>query len=81
MCRERGLLRRIQRISGGLRSQEQVVNRAGSALVPTRQRAQVLEQRWKLDRIAFDREYFVALHLKATLEELVSRLRERLGAM
>ena len=42
------------------------------------QRVQALEHQQHLDQIALDREYFVALHLRHTLEELVSRLRKRL---
>ena len=40
------------------------------------QRVQALEHQHRLDQIALDREYFVALHLRHTLEELVSRLHE-----
>jgi hypothetical protein len=42
------------------------------------QRAQDLAERYALDRIALHREYFVALHLRATLAELVARLRQAL---
>jgi hypothetical protein len=42
------------------------------------QQVQALERRRRLEQIALDREYFVALHLRHTLEELVSRLRTRL---
>ena len=44
------------------------------------QRVQTLAHRLELNRVASDREYFAALHLKSTLAELVSRLRDHLGA-
>ena len=44
------------------------------------QRYHALADRQRLDHIAFDREYFVALHFESTLRELVSRIRDRLGA-
>ncbi len=34
-----------------------------------------LEQRRRLDAMALNREYFVALHLRSTLEEFVRRVR------
>ena len=43
------------------------------------QRVQTLQHRRERDRIALDREYFAALHLKTTLAELASRLRDRLS--
>jgi len=44
------------------------------------QLVQTLEQRAALDRIASDREYFVGLHLKSAMAELVRRLRDALRA-
>lgn len=43
------------------------------------ERVRVLEEQWRLDRIALDREYFYALHAPEALEELSRRLRQRLG--
>jgi len=43
------------------------------------ERVRVLEEQWRLDRIALDREYFYALHMSETLRELSRRLRQRLG--
>lgn len=42
------------------------------------QRVQMLEQQWRMDQIALDREYFYALHPRAALEELVAKLRTAL---
>ncbi|MFH1747808.1 MAG: hypothetical protein ABIG44_12305 [Planctomycetota bacterium] len=42
------------------------------------QQARTLEQHWQHDQIATDREYFVALHSKESLEELVTRLSQQL---
>jgi len=42
--------------------------------------ADVLERQWRQDQLALDREYFVALHARRDLEELVSRLAEQLDA-
>jgi hypothetical protein len=42
------------------------------------QNVRTLEQRYNLDRIAFDREYFAALHLRSTLRDLVQRVRTAL---
>jgi len=42
------------------------------------QRIAMLEEQWKLDRIALDREYFYALHVQDTLEQLVEKVRTAL---
>lgn len=42
------------------------------------QQVHALAENLRLDRVAFDREYFVALHLRRTLAELVDRLRRHL---
>jgi hypothetical protein len=39
------------------------------------QRVQTLEQRWQVDQIALDREYFFALHLRQTLADSRDRIR------
>jgi hypothetical protein len=44
------------------------------------QRIALLNERWKKQQIALDREYFFALHLRPTLEELVRNVRSALGA-
>ncbi|MFQ5807704.1 MAG: hypothetical protein ACE5I3_14760, partial [Phycisphaerae bacterium] len=38
-----------------------------------------VEQRWRSDRLALDREYFFALHPRHTMEELIRRIRAALG--
>ena len=43
------------------------------------QRIQTLQEHWKFDRIALDREYFYALHLEHTLEQLVHKIRNELA--
>jgi len=43
------------------------------------ERVRVLEEQWRLDRIALDREYFYALHTPETVQELSRQLRHRLA--
>jgi hypothetical protein len=42
------------------------------------QRARQLEEQWRQDRIALDREYFFALHRRSDIEQLVQKVRTRL---
>jgi hypothetical protein len=42
--------------------------------------ADALEQQWRQDQVALDREYFVALHADRDLEALVGRLAAQLDA-
>ncbi len=44
------------------------------------QRVQTLEEQWRLDRAALDREYFFALHVQTTLQELVSAVEHAVDA-
>jgi hypothetical protein len=44
------------------------------------QRIEDLLERQRLDQIALDRTYFYALHMRATLEALVTRIREALAS-
>lgn len=43
------------------------------------QRIATLEEQWKLDRIALDREYFYALHTQETLAQLVEKVRTKVN--
>ncbi len=42
------------------------------------QRARQLEEQWRQDRVALDREYFFALHRRSDMERLVERVRSHL---
>jgi hypothetical protein len=44
------------------------------------ERVQTLEDRWQLDRVALDREYFYALHRQEALAELVKVVQRDLQA-
>ena len=41
-------------------------------------RVQTLEEHWRIDHVARDREYFYALHVTGTMAELADALRSNL---
>ncbi|MCK4341142.1 MAG: hypothetical protein KAY37_05390 [Phycisphaerae bacterium] len=73
--RRRLVFREIRRIN------EQMLETDPWRVAKYDQRIQTLEQQWRHDRIALDREYFYALHMRETLEELVQRVRGEVGSM
>ncbi len=60
------------------RLNDELLRRDPARVDDVERRARQLEEQWRQDRIALDREYFFALHRRSDMERLVERVRSHL---
>jgi len=67
------------RVFHGIRRlNDELLRRDPARVDDVERRARQLEEQWRQDRVALDREYFFALHRRSDMERLVERVRSHL---